>query len=189
VYDNRPERVWCAGVTFRRMTGRTVLRGHDEPRGVEAALPARCDAFPSVFLVRVDCFDAVEGFDAEAFPMHCEEADLAARLQSNGWTVVLAPTAVAHHDLSGSDKVSRRLHLTSETTAFFVGRGRTRFILRRRLPVFRRCLWLSYWLAALVPVYLAALLVDDRMTRATRVRYAVAFVRGVLAGLRRSTAD
>lgn len=52
----------------------------------------------SCLMVRRDAFESVGGFDAEFFPMYCDDVDLSWRLQLSGWRVVHAPRAAVFHD-------------------------------------------------------------------------------------------
>ncbi len=49
-------------------------------------------------MVRRPVFDAVGGFDAQFFPMYCDDVDLSWRVRAAGWRVVHMPNAVVLHD-------------------------------------------------------------------------------------------
>ena len=49
-------------------------------------------------IVRRSVFDGVGGFDAQFFPMYCDDVDLSWRVRAAGWRVVHVPTAVVLHD-------------------------------------------------------------------------------------------
>lgn len=48
-------------------------------------------------MVEADKFRAVEGFDAEAFPVDFNDVDLCLRLNATGYRTLMAPEAVLHH--------------------------------------------------------------------------------------------
>jgi GT2 family glycosyltransferase len=52
----------------------------------------------SCTMVRRDAFEQVGGYDAEHFPMYCDDVDLSWRLRLAGWRTVHAPRAVVFHD-------------------------------------------------------------------------------------------
>lgn len=185
VYRSDPQYIWCAGNISRPLTGRTILRAHGELRKRRFSLPPDCESFPSVFLIRAEAFREVGGFDQARFPMHCEEAELAVRLRSAGGRVSLAHSAVARHDIAREQGLRRRFHITSDRTAFFVGRGRTLFILSDCGPSTRKATRMLFWLTILVPTYVASIAADSTLSLASRRRYVSRFLRGVGTGLTR----
>ncbi len=75
------------------------------PRGVQL-VEAVNGAF---FLVRKDCFDAVQGFDA-GYPLHFEDLDLFKRVQNQGWDVLLCPQVQVRHHKGASSTDVERVH-------------------------------------------------------------------------------
>ena len=52
----------------------------------------------SCMLVRGDVFAALGGFDADHFPLYCDDVDLSWRIRSKGFRTVHVPAAVVFHD-------------------------------------------------------------------------------------------
>jgi GT2 family glycosyltransferase len=184
-YLSEPGQIWCAGVTFAPWTGLTELRGSGMPVRQAYEYPLDCFCFPSAFAVRKASFDAVGGFDAEAFPFLMEEPDLAARIRANGKAVQLVPQAVFWHDMSTADSLARRLHIVAGQAerAFLVGRNRGLFIRRHGPNGVRRLLWLIVWLAGLVPYYIGAILLERERSFISRLRLVRVFLKGVWRGV------
>jgi GT2 family glycosyltransferase len=54
-------------------------------------------------------FDAVAGFDAEAFPVELGDVDLCLRLGSRGWTALMVPeVTLVHHESATRGRTKRR---------------------------------------------------------------------------------
>jgi GT2 family glycosyltransferase len=49
-------------------------------------------------LIRRAAFDEVGGFDAQHFPLYCDDVDISWRWRSRGWKVVTVPRATVFHD-------------------------------------------------------------------------------------------
>jgi GT2 family glycosyltransferase len=178
-----PQRIWCAGVVRTRWLARTKFRARRQLLVEASDLPPDCADFPSVFAVRRSCFDLVGGFDANRFPMHMEEADLAARIRAQGLRVVLAAEALAWHDVSTSDGLLRSLHLTSPLRAHLAGRSRMFFIRRHSDGMMQLALAMAFWLGVLVPFYVLALLSDSLLPFRERICYLRQFLGGVIRGM------
>jgi GT2 family glycosyltransferase len=179
------DRVWCAGVVRTRWLARTEFRARGRPLAEAARLPPDCADFPSAFGVRRSCFELVGGFDAVRFPMHMEEADLAARIRAHGYRVVLAASALVWHDVSPTAGLLRDLHLTSPLRAHLAGRSRTLFIRRHSDGRMQLALAMTFWLGVLVPFYVIALLSDSNLAFHDRIRYLRRFLHGVVRGMAR----
>jgi GT2 family glycosyltransferase len=156
---NDPQRIWTAGNERSKWSGRTRQRAYGKHVSAARQLRRDCTAFPSVLAIRRDLFETVGGFDERTFPYYMTEDDLAERLRSAGYRVVLVPDAVAWHDISPTAPLSRLLHM-QKTMHFFVARDRVRFILREDVPPLRRISHVAFWCLVLVPVYLASVLLD-----------------------------
>jgi len=178
-----PDRIWCAGVVRTYWLARTKFRGRGWLVNQASMLSPDCADFPSAFAVRRSCFDQVGGFDSARFPMHMEEADLAARVRDCGYRVVLAAGAIVWHDISPSEGLSRSLHLISPYRAHLAGRGRTMFIRRHSEAGLRKALAMTFWLGCLAPVYILAILSDTKLRLSDRIRYMRHFMRGVREGM------
>lgn len=178
-----PDRIWCAGVVRTRWLARTKFRARGWLVTQASVLSPDCADFPSAFAVRRSCFDQVGGFDSVRFPMHMEEADLAARVRDCGYRVVLAARAIVWHDISPTAGLSRSLHLTSPLRAQLAGRGRTIFIRRHSADRLRKALAMAFWLGLLMPLYILALLSDAKLPLSDRIRYSRHFLRGVREGM------
>jgi GT2 family glycosyltransferase len=179
-----PCRIWCAGVEHTPWLARTKFRGRGRPVAEAANLSAECADFPSAFAVRRSCFDLVGGFDSVRFPMHMEEADLAARVRGSGYRVVLAAHALVWHDINPTAGLSRSLHLVSPVRAQLAGRGRTIFIRRHSADGLRKVFAMAFWLGFLVPIYVLAILSDTELAMRDRIGYLRRFLRGVREGMR-----
>lgn len=178
-----PQRIWCAGVVRTRWLARTKFRARGRPLVEASQLPPDCADFPSAFAVRRSCFNLVGGFDSERFPMHMEEADLAARIRAQRSRVVLATEALVWHDVSTSDGLLRALHLTSPLRAHLAGRSRMFFIRRHSDGPLQLALAMTFWLGVLVPFYVLALLSDSLLPFRERIRYLRQFLGGVAGGI------
>jgi GT2 family glycosyltransferase len=178
-----PRRIWCAGVEHTPWLARTKFRGRGRPVAEAANLSAECADFPSVFAVRRSCFDLVGGFDSVRFPMHMEEADLAARVRGSGYRVVLATHALVWHDINPTAGLSRSLHLVSPVRAQLAGRGRTIFIRRHSADGLRKVFAMAFWLGFLVPIYVLAIVSDTELAMRDRIGYLRQFLRGVREGM------
>jgi GT2 family glycosyltransferase len=122
-YGTEPERLWCAGVRRSRFLMKTNMLGY-----LTNPMPGRLKSedFPNCFMLKVEDFQAVGGFDAKLFPQHYEEADLARRLvRMTGRRVFCAPTARVWHFIA--PEYWERLHLRDESRAYFCARGRAVF--------------------------------------------------------------
>jgi GT2 family glycosyltransferase len=179
----KPQLIWSAGVVRTRWLGRTKFRGRGQVLIEASDLPPDCADFPSAFAVRRSSFDLVGGFDATRFPMHMEEADLAARIRAQKLRVVLAPEALAWHDISTADGLRRSLHLTSPLRSHLAGRSRMFFIRRHSDGVMQLALAMAFWLGVLVPFYVMALLSDSLLPFRERIRYLRRFLAGVIQGM------
>jgi GT2 family glycosyltransferase len=180
-YLSDPSRIWCAGAERTRWLGRTRLRGTGRPLEDAQRLSPDCDDFPSAFAVRRDCFEAARGFDERTFPMHMEEADLAARIRADGFRIRFVPEAVVWHDLDPRASLVRRLHIVSPERAFLVGRSRG-FYVRRQLKGIAKATSMGFWLSVLAPAYLIAIVVQRNCGIRARLALATAFLRGVWKG-------
>jgi GT2 family glycosyltransferase len=180
---NEPDRIWCAGVVRTHWLARTIFRGRGSFVTQASMLSPDCADFPSAFAVRRSCFDLVGGFDSVRFPMHMEEADLAARVRGCGYRAVLAAGAIAWHDISPTQGLSRSLHLVSPYRAHLAGRGRTLFIRRHSEAGLHKALAMTFWLGFLVPAYILALVSDTKLNLSDRLRYSRLFLRGVREGM------
>jgi GT2 family glycosyltransferase len=182
-YLSSPERVWCAGVVRTRWLGRTrfVAQGQSV-RGLDGTY-ADCLDFPSAFALRRACFQEVGGFDEVAFPMHMEEADLAARVRRSGYSIRLVHEALIWHDIRPEGSPARRLHLTDPDRAFMVGRSRERYLRRHGRRGLAGTIGHLYWRAVLVPGYVIAILSDRDQPSRSRIRVATTFLHGVFAGI------
>jgi hypothetical protein len=178
-------RIWCAGVIRTRWLARTEFRARGRPLAEATRLPPDCADFPSAFAVRRSCFDLVGGFDSVRFPMHMEEADLAARIRAHGYRVVLASRALVWHDVSPTAGLLRDLHLTSPLRAHLAGRSRTLFIRRHSEGRMQLALAMTFWLGILVPFYVLVLLSASSLPFHDRIRYLGRFLHGVIQGMAR----
>jgi GT2 family glycosyltransferase len=178
-----PSIIWCAGVEHTPWLARTKFRARGRPLTEATNLAPDCADFPSAFAVRRSCFDLVGGFDSVRFPMHMEEADLAARVRGGGYRVVLAAHALVWHDINPTAGLSRSLHLVSPVRAQLAGRGRTIFIRRHSANRLRKIFAMTFWLGFLVPIYILAIVSDSDLAIRDRVGYLHQFLRGVREGM------
>jgi len=174
-YGSDRERIWCAGVSRTRLLMKTTFRQQLPP-----VLPDRLpsDDFPNCFMVRRTDFNAIGGFDAEHFPQHMEEADLARRLMgaAGGRVYTVASARVWHYI---DKQLASRLHMRDPERAYFCARGRAVFtaIYGDRLQ------WATYvvvgqWLFTLL--YLGATL---SMSSDMRIGIFRGYIRGLFSGL------
>jgi GT2 family glycosyltransferase len=182
-YLEEPNRIWCAGVVRTRWLARTKFRGKGWLVSEASMLSPECADFPSAFAVRRSCFDLVGGFDSTRFPMHMEEADLAARVRDCGYRVVLAARAIVWHDITPTEGLSRSLHLISLQRTHLAGRSRTIFIRRHSEDGLHKALAMTFWLGFLVPIYILAIVSDTKLHLSDRMRYLRHFLRGVKEGM------
>jgi GT2 family glycosyltransferase len=139
-YGAAPNRLWCAGVSRSRVLMKTTFR-RDLPEVLPERMPS--DGLPNCFMVRRSDFEAVNGFDADHFPQHFEETDLARRLvdSSSGHVFVVPSAHIWHHiDM----QLAQRLHMRNADRAYFCARSRAMFtaLYGDRLQ------WIAYLLAA-----------------------------------------
>jgi GT2 family glycosyltransferase len=178
-----PDRIWCAGVVRTHWLARTIFRGRGSFVTQASKLSPDCADFPSAFAVRRSCFNLVGGFDSARFPMHMEEADLAARIRDSGYRVVLAARAIVWHDITPTERLSRSLHLVSLQRTHLAGRSRTIFIRRHSEDRLHKTLAMTFWLGLLVPIYILAIMSDTKLHMSDRMRYLRHFLRGVKEGM------
>ncbi|HEX7050676.1 MAG TPA: glycosyltransferase family 2 protein [Longimicrobiales bacterium] len=113
VYRERPERILGAGGIIDRRTVRAPCL-----RTVQRARPYPVDWLDGCcLLVRSAAAQAAGGFD-EAYFMYYEETDFCHRVRRRGWSAVLAPDALVHHDKSA---------VPSRAYYFYMTRNRYRF--------------------------------------------------------------
>lgn len=179
-----PSRIWCAGVSRGKWTGRTSLRGARLRVEEALSLPRESEEFPSVFAVRRECFASVEGFDSRSFPMHMGEADFGERVSSRGYRIELVPEAVVLHDVQVEESLARRLHITSPSRAFLVAKDRGVFIRRQRDNNLLLTTRIIFWVLVLAPTYILAILFEHRMSRKERLATIAGFARGLSSGLK-----
>lgn len=184
-YLSAPERVWCAGVARTRWLGRTRFLAQGSSVVALDTQSTESLDFPSAFALRRTCFREVGGFDETGFPMHMEEADLAARIRSAGYGVHLVQDALIWHDLPPEGSLARRLHLTDPDRAFLAGRSRERYLRRHGHHGPAGAIGHLYWFAVLMPAYVLAILTERDQPLGRRLQIALAFLQGVLAGTSR----
>jgi GT2 family glycosyltransferase len=175
-YGSKPGRIWCAGVTRSRILMKTTMRTR-LPVKHEERLPS--DDLPNSFMVRRAEFVAIGGFDAQRFPQHYEEGDLARRLRTlTGGKAFIVSSARTWHFI-GLD-LAERLHLRNPERAYLCARGRAVFT-----AMYGDSLqWLAYlalgqWLFAALHLSSALMLLPAR-----RFEVMLAYLRGALDGLR-----
>jgi GT2 family glycosyltransferase len=182
-YLSSPEVVWCAGVARTKWLSRTRFVAQGMTTLSLRGARRRVDIdFPSAFAIRRTDFLEVGGFDELGFPMHMEEADLAARVRQKGLGVCLVPDALVWHDIPAGAPLARALHLTDPERAFLAGRSRERY-LRRHVRGVARAMSVAYWLVVLAPAYVFAILTERDRPLPWRLAVARSFVWGVFAGL------
>jgi GT2 family glycosyltransferase len=174
-FGDAPTRLWCAGIARTRVLMKTKLRA-----SLPEPLPERLrsDDFPNCFLVRRKEFEHVRGFDAEAFPRHYEEGDLARRLvASTELGVFCVPSAKVWHFIGQG--LDSRLHIKAGEAAYWLSHGRaaytSRYGGRTQLLAY---LALGQWLFA--GLYISNML---RLPSDHRNRAIAAYVRGLRDGV------
>jgi GT2 family glycosyltransferase len=165
-YLAEPERLWCAGVSRSRLLMRTHFRT-SITSDMPTLLPT--DDLPNCFMVRRKQFLAIGGFDAQTFPRHFEESDLARRLERDGsGRAVVCLAARVWHDISPD--LLRRMHMTSPQAAYLIARSRNLFADRYATSTQRRLnRYLGRWIFA--AVYVLTALRADRSTSGRRVAW------------------
>jgi cellulose synthase/poly-beta-1,6-N-acetylglucosamine synthase-like glycosyltransferase len=109
-----PSRLLSPGTTRSMLTTRT--RAVKPPPGS----PTTWDILdqPSCYAVRRTALETIGGFDEVHFPMHYEEADLAARLRATGWRIVATSNASVHHRSPASTwRIARHLDTVALTSS------------------------------------------------------------------------
>ncbi len=101
IYAGDTGTVWCGGIRRSSWTGltRCLLRGQSI---LPAATTWHTDDMPDAFAVPSAVLEAIGGFDEERFPIHYDEADLAARVRGLGLrTIVVGGARVRHYGWVG----------------------------------------------------------------------------------------
>jgi GT2 family glycosyltransferase len=175
-YADDPTRIWCAGISRSRILGRTRFRTR-LPIPAPAMLPS--DDYPNCFMMRARDFVAIGGFDEGLFPMHYEEADLAARLREAnfGSPVCVTASSVWH---SARLRLTGRLRLYDPDRAYVSARARCLFTARHEGAV----AWALYVLVGQFVVgttYIATALMTSGDARWLIIR---SYLRGASNGVR-----
>ena len=178
-YGSRPLTIWCAGVSRTAILSRTRFR-----TTLPDPLPDRLasDDFPNCFMVRRVDFEVVGGFDAERFPQHMEEGDLACRLAlSTGKLAFCVPKAKIWHAIG--TRFVERLHLHNNAErVYFVGHSRALYTALYGT----RAQWIGYVLAsmwALAAVHLLTIALAPSGRRVLAGSYIHGVKMGVWEGL------
>jgi len=135
------------------------------------------DDFPNCFLVARRDFERIHGFDAERYPTHYEESDLARRLMaSTGRGVFCVPSAKVWHFISPD--ITGRLHIKDPVRAYWLSHGRAAFTSTYGTRL-QRVAYLTFgrWFYAVV--YIAATL---GLPPTLRRRVAAAYLDGLRKG-------
>lgn len=183
IYAGDAGTVWCGGIRRSPWTGQTrnLLGGRtelpDEPDWPTEDMP---DAFAVPRRVLAD----LDGFDDRRFPIHYEEADLAARIRALGLrTVVVRDAAVRHYGWVG---LSPGGALVRATAGHGQGRARQMAISRIRFHVeHSRGLQRLSTVGIFIPMWAVVTCLGCLMARAplsTRLATMKALVAGLAAG-------
>lgn len=181
-YLSRPTVVWCAGAALTRWSGRTVFRGRGGDVAVVRSLGGSCESFPSCFAMLRDVFEEAGGFDEVNFPAHMGEGEIAERIRRRSYKTELVPEALIWHDIDPDAPFARALHL-STTGAFDVARSRGLYVRQYSPDTATKVARLLFWILALVPVYIYAMLFSRWARFGTRILAIGPFLRGTWHGL------
>jgi GT2 family glycosyltransferase len=175
-YGDQPERIWCAGVERSSIFMRTRLRS-TLPHPCPPYLPS--DDLPNCFMVRSDEFRRIGGFDVDRFPHHMAEADLAQRLTIlTAKRVLCVPQAHAWHHIGTS--FFRRIHIQDAQRAYWVSRSRTTYV-----AIYGNTIqWYAYIAASQWILGFVSILAILIQSRANRRSLSLAYMRGLITGLR-----
>lgn len=182
-YLEKPSTIWSAGNVRKRWTDRAHFRAQGLPLESAHRLRPDCMEFPTVFAIRRELFERIGGFDVERYPMHMSEGDLCQRVRQLGYRISLVPGAVVWHDLPLRSPWTRRLHAVG-WRAYFVGRDRVSFLRHSPSSLDKRVVHFAFWFGVLVPVYLAAFMLDPGTPLRERLEEMRLFLLGNWHGLR-----